>query len=102
MTDQELLKLAAKAAGFSSTQEAMTNIGKPVSLYSEWNPQNDPGDAMRLAVHMCFSIHHWKHSIEIEGIDDFTYRELSDGAKTRLALTCAAITNAAAEIGKAM
>jgi hypothetical protein len=56
MTDRELLEAAAKAAGFSSPYEAMQSIGKPVSLYSEWNPLNDDGDALRLAVKLNLTV----------------------------------------------
>ena len=52
MTDQELLELAAKAAGIeinkglSGTLLARTDV----TAWVEWNPLIDDGDALRLAV----------------------------------------------------
>lgn len=45
MTDQELLKWAAKAAGYVEN--------------SDWNPLTDDGDALRLAVQLFRDIHFW-------------------------------------------
>lgn len=45
MTDLELLKLAANAAGIPSDW-----IPKYSHLRSQWNPLTDDGDALRLAV----------------------------------------------------
>lgn len=58
MTDRELLKLAAKAAGISLHIEPMSpgcQFEEDRKLYSdlrgsvEWNPLTDDGDALRLA-----------------------------------------------------
>lgn len=58
MTDQELLKKAAKAAGITLADEidsyipgsrAMWVVG-PGGNDAVWNPLNDDGDALRLAV----------------------------------------------------
>ena len=103
MTDKELLELAAKAAGFSSPYEAMQSIGKPVSLYSEWNPLNDDGDALRLAVKL-------KLQLQIIGLYDdevgcYDLGEIEHFEKhgdDPYAATRRAIVRAAAEIGKAM
>lgn len=43
MTDRELLELAAKAAGVEHVTPMMVEWGK-------WNPLDDDGDALRLAV----------------------------------------------------
>lgn len=45
MTDQELLTMAAKAAGCVEN--------------SDWNPLTDDGDALRLAVQLFRDIHFW-------------------------------------------
>ena len=71
MTDKELLKLAAKAAGVEVVTPTMLEYGK-------WNPLEDDGDALRLAV-------------TLEMCIDF-----KDGNYKR------SIVRAAAEIGKAM
>jgi hypothetical protein len=49
MTDRELLKLAAKAAGYNM---AKVLDGYPMYMegYGIWNPLTDDGDALRLAV----------------------------------------------------
>ena len=101
-TDRELLELAAKAIGLGIKWEEKHNChwielgqGLPIDV---WSPIDNDGDALRLAVKLCMSIKHWKHSIEIECDDDFMHRELADGAKTRIQLTRRAIVRAAAEI----
>lgn len=51
MTDRELLELAAKAAGINGevmVYENMVWLSKPD--FSEWDPIDDDGDAMQLAV----------------------------------------------------
>jgi len=53
MTDQELLKLAAKAAGLSHLIEAKV-FGDEYA--DQWNPLADDGDALRLAVKRRMSI----------------------------------------------
>jgi hypothetical protein len=51
MTDRELLKLAAKAAGYNM---AKVLDGYPMYMegYGIWNPLTDDGDALRLAVRL--------------------------------------------------
>lgn len=48
MTDRQLLTLAAKAAGYWSTQFCCASDQPPVS----WDPLVDDRDAMRLAVRL--------------------------------------------------
>jgi hypothetical protein len=54
MTDNELLKLAAKVAGLEIDEEATAETGRGVYLDDNnmtlWNPLTDDGDAFRLAV----------------------------------------------------
>ena len=55
--DQELIEMAAKACGMT-VSEALSRVGKPVSLYSQWNPLEDDGDAFRLAVALELNVFH--------------------------------------------
>jgi len=55
MNDRELLEAAAKACG-TTVHEALGKLGKPISLYSVWNPLTDDGDALRLAVYLRIGI----------------------------------------------
>ncbi len=105
MTDRELLELAAKAAGVAI--QYWHADGYHVALIPNrglwgWNPLQDDGDALRLAV---------KCGIDIELQESCVYASWSDGYKYQLfdwnngdqyAATRRAITRAAAEIGKAM
>ena len=59
MTDRELLEFAAKAAGFTLEYIGIEWVGNPDELmpiyyegktYHSWNPRDDDGDALRLAV----------------------------------------------------
>jgi hypothetical protein len=50
MTDQELLTLAAKAAGYVTLTNGQTY--SPEAGNFDWNPLIDDGDALRLAVQL--------------------------------------------------
>lgn len=106
MDDRELLELAAKAAGLLELGEWFDNydIDSPVSQSfvvgnTEWNPLDDDGDALRLAVKL-------KFVVEIH--DTFSDVRWDDGGKREnhvhdpYAATRRAIVRAAAEIGKRM
>jgi len=80
MTNKELLELAAKACGL---EEAKMRIE-----FNQWNPLEDDGDALRLAVKLKL----WSHSGMGAFLDD-----VDPYAATRRA-----ITRAAAEIGRSM
>ena len=83
MNDKEMLIAAAKAAGIEVVTPTMLEYGK-------WNPLEDDGDALRLAV---------KLGIDISKAQlDYYDKHSTDpyGATRR------AIVRAAAEIGKAM
>ena len=103
MTDNELLQLAAKAAGDVTHEE----IWKGRYSHFErngygWNPLTADGDALRLAVKLRISLH----------IRDQTYTQLEESAvwmpegldfpEDRCAATRRAIVMAAAEIGKGL
>lgn len=106
MTDRELLELAARAAGIEQGAER-TECGISTTLpdgrhghLPRWNPLEDDGDALRLAV-SC--------GIEIESVpfggraivrDDDDYGEQFDEeSPDRMSATRRAIVRAAAEIG---
>ena len=104
MTDRELLELAAKACGL---EEAKMRIE-----FNQWNPLEDDGDALRLAVKLnlpivrskitdarlpvvaCYKVYvdvHEEERWQWEFVEDDPY-----------AATRRAITRAAAEIGRNM
>lgn len=106
MTDRELLELAAKAAGYER------NSAGPIGPCG-WNPLEDDGDALRLAVKLRLSIDH-NHSADqqrwvaadrngcegcyapVSCVED-EFEEADRHAATRRA-----IVRAAAQIGKDM
>jgi hypothetical protein len=55
MTDQELLELAAKAAGLTSVGADDAGL-YPSGMTGPWNPLTDDGDALRLAVKLRIDI----------------------------------------------
>ena len=82
-TDREMLELAARAAGYSfKWGKDWHDKGVPLVDDKSWNPLDDDGDALRLAVKLGLDI-------EIEWYDD-----------DPLAATRRAIVKAAAEIGR--
>lgn len=105
ITDRELLELAAKAAGFDFVQwtAGTWTFGKETQCRPDggdvWNPLDDDGDALRLAVKLQLDVDHnqdhacvYGHgvAIEIPVIGD------------QFAATRRAIVRAAAEIGRNM
>ena len=61
MTDRELLELAAKAAGLFVAEDIDGSLTEyfceePYASAFEWNPLQDDGDAMRLAVKLQIDI----------------------------------------------
>jgi len=99
MTDRELLELAAKAAGYNAFlghAEQMMDSG--------WNPLEDDGDALRLAVSLGIIVHpdrHEERSIAEWGDADQAV-ETWHGIRNQGAdaATRRAIVRAAAEIGR--
>jgi hypothetical protein len=119
MTDRELLKNAAKAAGYSVRAVSGYEQGGTVSFYMEpsqlyWNPFTDDGDALRLAVRL--GLHARQFPIIDDGFDaplgmvevwrfdgdDPMHVEFLRSGDDRLVATRRAITRAAAEIGEGM
>lgn len=94
-TDRELLELAAKAAGITSTSRTIDGafwIPEGAECQRPWNPLTDDGDALRLAVKLGLFAEYDAASqlqaiSEVPGADPY--------ADTRRA-----IVRAAAEIGK--
>jgi len=98
MTDRELLELASKACGL---EEAKLRIE-----FNQWNPLEDDGDALRLAVQLKLDVFFHPSSVEahiaggrIPPIHHIA-QELYDTGP--YAATRRAITRAAAEIGRSM
>lgn len=91
MTDRELLELASKACGL---EEAKMRIE-----FNQWNPLEDDGDALRLAVKLEMNV-----TVGVvrtpAGFAATEYSE--DGCRDDNELTRRAIVRAAAEIGRSM
>lgn len=110
MNDRSLLELAAKAAGYtvhgSVDRFFYVNFGEGVR--GPWDPINDDGEAMRLAVDLGIEIHPDNTCAETSTafmIGNFGYNTFEEWAKyggDKHSATRLAIVRAAAEIGKAM
>lgn len=101
MTDRELLELAAKAAGIDWFDEPAAKSGRGLHLKSGpfWNPLDDDGDALRLAVKL------FLHVLVDDGFSEAmcdwkNVIEAHDG--NPYAATRRAIVKAAANVGKEM
>lgn len=109
MNDQELLELAAKAAGIEYTGDgyARATLSVEHGHYENypWNPLTDDGDALRLAVKLEMNVY--------SGYRKMIAELLSDGDEPNIHCSEAigsdpcdatrlAIVRAAAEIGRAM
>ncbi|MFN4121314.1 hypothetical protein [Acidovorax sp.] len=109
MTDRELLEAAAKAAGIA----ARWNENPPSTVQIDdfgdagwWNPLDDDGDALRLAVKLGMQI--WRNTggtvsaMPPGDAINFWERLKDELTPDPYAATRRAIVRAAAEIGKAM
>lgn len=111
--DKTLLELAAKAAGYKATVIYGDSFlvceheddGEEV-FWIEWNPLQDDGGALRLAVKLHFSVEIWagsshhRQGVTIVEHDNAAVEFPHDSDP--YAATRRAIVRAAAEIGKAM
>lgn len=109
MTEREMLELAAKAAGHTvkgqredadgNFTHLLVNSGHGTRTFA-WNPRQDDGDALRLAVKLRLHIEHYDDGVHVWVIygDAQEFREHVLAAEA----TRRAIVRAAAEIGKAM
>jgi|SRR5690554_425489 len=103
MTDRELLELAAKAAGYVVDSDfyrldVRDTSGAPI----RWNPLEDDGDALRLAMALGIDIV-WCSSgrvITIASVGDRAFEVVESSREDREENTRRAITCAAAEIGR--
>ena len=107
-SDEELLELAAKAAGieYDSEQDGCAVYYVPyLTRYYNWNPLTDDGDALRLAVKLHIDIRHFMYR---DNRMDCLVDRLGSGFAEDVdpndpyAATRRAIVRAAAEIGKGM
>ena len=106
MSDRELLELAAKAAGIRINHWVYDDLDSSPAVLETgevWNPRDDDGDALRLAVKLGLTIQHLTANEEVvvssySGSSEAYEFYLSDP----YAATRRAIVRAAAEIGRNM
>ncbi|EPB7049527.1 hypothetical protein ACRRPB_000305 [Pseudomonas aeruginosa] len=112
MNDRTLLELAARAAGLRSHWFFGEGEGLQVSRKNEgrrfnWNPLDDDGDALRLAVKLGLTVdidldESWTEIDYTADYQDKEIREGHGGGTDPYGATRLAIVRAAAEIGKSM
>ena len=95
MTDRELLELAAKAAGYWN-EEFDCYKGA-----ANWNPLDDDGDALRLAVKLKITLGNYGCGCEAVSIDNKIHCD-EFSSDNPYAATRRAIVRAAAEVGRDM
>lgn len=105
-SDRELLELAAKAAGIQlyvwGTKGAENFANMCAKHHAKnWNPLNDDGDALRLAVKLALNIAPSIFDVDVFPESGECITEMWVGPD-RDAITRRAIVRAAAEIGKEM
>ncbi|QYJ23386.1 hypothetical protein KYT87_09285 [Achromobacter sp. ES-001] len=101
MTDRELLELAAKAAGHTTRSDRLDvwiveDDGSPVE---RWNPLQDDGQVLRLAVSLGIDMYFWVSGVEAQH-SDIPQQPIQHYKGDRAAATRRAVTLVAAEIGK--
>lgn len=101
MTDRELLELAARAANlqikWDDQNQTYATCNVHGNMFDDWNPLEDDGDALRLAVKINLLVDCYSHCARPLP-DSIEWKEASgsdDYANTRRA-----IVRAAAEIGR--
>lgn len=103
MTDRELLELAAKAAGITLEWDGNPEEWMPMyyegKTYHSWNPIDDDGDALRLAVKLGMGVCFGSNYVIVRGS---VQMPTVNNADDPYAATRRAIVRAAAEIGRAM
>ena len=116
MTDRELLELAAKAAGLKIIKwgdpDYYSHRGGEVAYVcatgqndpwgDEWNPLEDDGDALQLAVRLKLNVNVEHTSIDVYDQNLQLTRVWATEIDDAYAATRRAIVRAAAEIGRAM
>ncbi len=99
MTDRELLELAAKAAGVELAPGTKRLVNVPGIAI--WNPLEDDGDALRLAVKLRIDLVHTNiHSPQVHGMADLKVQVCEESGIDPYAATRRAIVRAAAELAK--
>ena len=96
MTDRELLEMAAKVVGYER------NSAGPIGP-CDWNPLEDDGDALRLAVALNMGISIPVHKTVLADVITFLDSRVNvrqEGDGDPYAATRRAIVRAAAEIGR--
>ena len=104
MTDRELLKMAAKAAGFgiSFRPSGMCVVQGDYSIGPAWNPLDDSGDALNLSIGLGLSIRFGDCSDSAPVVWCGEDGQMTNNFPDPYVATRRAIVRAAAEIGKAM
>jgi hypothetical protein len=103
--DRELLELAAKAAGIESlwwTKDGNKLFQRNGGEQKPWNPIEDDGDALRLAVKLRLEVSVWDTDTTVLTSDDEILTLIEPANGDPLAATRRAITRAAAETGRNM
>ena len=113
-TDRELLERAAKAAGLSIGYDSgqyfycehgpfgASMYGRQGNTPLNWNPLQDDGDALRLAVNLQIDVKHYGYYVVAWFEGGFIGTGKIPYGDDTYAATRRAIVRAAAEIGKAM
>lgn len=113
MTDREMLELAAKAAGYGVEWDAGESCfwgyypDEIRDVDCPWNPLNDDGDALRLAVKLKLAIRPLDKCVFVESdpetlLGQSQFSELEMYGSDAYAATRRAIVRAAAAIGQSM
>ncbi len=96
MTDRELLELAAKAAGVELAPGTKRLVNVPGIAI--WNPLEDDGDALRLAVELHIELRFGRHAVMAH--QGFTWAHAEGYGSDPAEATRRAIVRAAAELAK--
>lgn len=107
MRDRELLELAAKASGLNVEFDGSRfTVDVPwrhgLSNVETWNPLEDDGDALRLAVRLRLAVSVCDKYTWVESDGGCGVSEYASMVSTPEEVTRRAIVRAAAEIGKGM
>ena len=108
MTDRELLELAAKAAGIEGVISVDHKFIWTKNATERWNPLQDDGDALGLAVKLRIDVQFCKNmggefvEVMAHPVGRGDCMGMAEIGEDDLAATRRAIVRAAAEIGKGM
>jgi hypothetical protein len=105
MTDRELLELAAKAAGIRINHWVYDDLDSSPAVLETgevWNPRDDDGDALRLAVRCQIDVNHGDLTVVAERVGPIEVGVAESKKTDPYAATRRAIVRAVAEIGRQM